>query len=228
MKAPIPSPRAVSQMTPSQVSSPLGTHSVLYRLADLKAVAQMLLFREVLLIQAEFLRHDWKIAANLLRVAPLIPKGRAACFAKDYARMWSYNNTALYPLGRILELLQGYPYGDVLDEALLAPLGMDGVCFFARDLRHRNCAVGHAGRGEETLIARPWPQPRCVDPSGGVVTSAAHGGPTDWFGRDAHRARRACAADRNHAARCAWRDQLTASRPAGRAPFRSCQLSCNK
>ncbi|MEZ2148155.1 serine hydrolase domain-containing protein [Bradyrhizobium sp. DN5] len=89
-------------------------------------------------------------------------------------RMWSYNNAAFYVLGRILEVLHGRPYEDVLDEALLAPLGMDGTCFFARDLLHRDFAVGHAERGGQTVIAWPWAMPRCSNPSGGVVASAAH------------------------------------------------------
>ncbi|OAF08295.1 hypothetical protein AXW67_29025 [Bradyrhizobium neotropicale] len=89
-------------------------------------------------------------------------------------RMWSYSNSAFYVLGRILEVLHGRSYEDVLDEALLAPLGMDGACFFARDLLHRKFAVGHAERGGQTVIARPWAMPRCVNPSGGVVASAAH------------------------------------------------------
>ncbi|MER9677296.1 serine hydrolase domain-containing protein [Mesorhizobium sp. M0208] len=89
-------------------------------------------------------------------------------------RMWSYNNAAFYVLGRILEVLHGRPYEEVLDEALLAPLGMDGACFFAHHLLHRKFAVGHAERGGQTVIARPWAMPRCVNPSGGVVASADH------------------------------------------------------
>ncbi|WP_439402511.1 serine hydrolase domain-containing protein [Bradyrhizobium sp. DASA03068] len=98
---------------------------------------------------------------KLVQVAPL-------------GRIWSYNNAAFYPLGRILEVLHGRPYEDVLNKVLLAPLGMDGACFFAQDLLHRNFAVGHAERGGHTVIARPWAMPRCVNPSGGVIASAAH------------------------------------------------------
>ncbi|WP_439402495.1 hypothetical protein ACNJYA_08575 [Bradyrhizobium sp. DASA03068] len=43
--------------------------------------------------------------------------------------------------------MHGRPFEDVLDEALLAPLGMDVASFFAHDLLHRNVAVGHAERG---------------------------------------------------------------------------------
>ncbi|NEV02728.1 serine hydrolase domain-containing protein [Bradyrhizobium uaiense] len=89
-------------------------------------------------------------------------------------RMWSYNNPAFYVLGRILEVVHGRPYEVVLDEALLTPLGMDGACFFARDLLHRKFAVGHAERDGQTVIALPWAMPRCANPTGGVVASAAH------------------------------------------------------
>ncbi|WP_188393764.1 serine hydrolase [Mesorhizobium sp. SARCC-RB16n] len=89
-------------------------------------------------------------------------------------RIWSYNNAAFYVLGRILEVLHGRPYEDVLKEALLTPLGLDDTCFFAHDVLHRNFAVGHAERRGQTVIARPWAMPRCGNPIGGLIASAEH------------------------------------------------------
>ncbi|MER8421718.1 serine hydrolase domain-containing protein [Mesorhizobium sp. M1329] len=89
-------------------------------------------------------------------------------------RLWSYNNAAFYVLGRILEVLHGRPFEDVLQEALLTPLGIDGTCFFAHDLIHRNFAAGHAEFEGRTVIARPWAMPRCGNPIGGLIASADH------------------------------------------------------
>ncbi|MER9521715.1 serine hydrolase domain-containing protein [Mesorhizobium sp. M0243] len=114
--------------------------------------------------------HGWgedALAAMVARMGKLIQ-------VTPLGRMWSYNNAAFYVLGRILEVLHGCPFEDVLDNALLAPLGIDGTCFFAHDLVHRNFAVGHAEHGGQTVIARPWAMPRCGNPIGGLIASADH------------------------------------------------------
>ncbi|WP_457256033.1 serine hydrolase [Pedococcus sp. P5_B7] len=89
-----------------------------------------------------------------------------------HRRMWSYNNAAFYVLGRILEVLHGRPYEDLLGTELLEPLGMDEACFFAHDLLHRKYAIGHVEREGETSIAHPWAMPRCGNPIGGLIASA--------------------------------------------------------
>lgn len=110
---------------------------------------------------------DDALAATVARMSKLVQ-------VTPLGQMWSYNNAAFYVLGRILEVLHGRPYEDVIDNALLAPLGMDGACFFAHDVLHRNFAVGHGERGGQTVVARPWAMPRGSNPSGGVIASAAH------------------------------------------------------
>ena len=87
-------------------------------------------------------------------------------------RLWSYNNAAFYPLGRILEVVHGRPYETVVKDALLRPLGMDDACFFAHDLLHLSFAVGHARADDETIVARPWAMPRSSNPVGGLAVSA--------------------------------------------------------
>ncbi|WP_457256450.1 serine hydrolase domain-containing protein [Pedococcus sp. P5_B7] len=90
------------------------------------------------------------------------------------ARFWSYNNTAYSVLGRIVEVVHGRPYEDVINDDLLTPLGMDGACFFASDLLHQKFAVGHIDDGGQPAIARPWGLPRAANSNGGLVASAAH------------------------------------------------------
>ncbi|MER9795506.1 serine hydrolase domain-containing protein, partial [Mesorhizobium sp. M0213] len=110
---------------------------------------------------------DDALAAMVARMVKLVQ-------VTPLGRMWSYNNAASYVLGRVLEVLHGRAFEDLLDETLLKPLGMDGTCFFAHDLIHRNFAVGHAEHDGQTVIARPWAMPRCGNPVGGLIASAEH------------------------------------------------------
>ena len=107
-------------------------------------------------------------------LAAIVARMRKLVQVTPLGEMWSYNNAAFYVLGRILEVVHKRPYEDVLNEALLAPLRMDGACFFAHQLLHRSFAVGHAERGGKSVVAQPWAMPRCSNPSGGVIASAAH------------------------------------------------------
>ncbi|WP_167392340.1 serine hydrolase domain-containing protein [Mesorhizobium sophorae] len=107
-------------------------------------------------------------------LAAMVARMRKLVQVTPLGRMWSYNNAAFYVLGRILEVLHGRSFEDVLKEALLTPLGIDGTCFFAHDLIHRNFAVGHAEFEGRTVIAQPWAMPRCGNPIGGLIASADH------------------------------------------------------
>ncbi|MFG1954221.1 serine hydrolase domain-containing protein [Micromonospora sp. NPDC048830] len=89
-------------------------------------------------------------------------------------QMWSYNNAAFYPLGRVLEVVEGAPFEQVIRRSILEPLELEGACFFAHELLHRNFAVGHTRRDGRTMIARPWAMPRSSNPVGGIVASVDH------------------------------------------------------
>jgi len=43
---------------------------------------------------------------------------------------WSYNNNAINLLGRIIEVADGKPYAEFMDERLFEPLGMDNTTFW--------------------------------------------------------------------------------------------------
>ncbi|MFD3486621.1 serine hydrolase domain-containing protein [Streptomyces sp. NPDC058665] len=110
-------------------------------------------------------RGDDALAATVRHMAGLrqvTPRGR----------MWSYNNAAFYPLGRIIETLHGTTYENAVARELFGPLGMTGACFFAEDVLHRGFAVGHTRHEGRTVLARPWAMPRGANPVGGVVASA--------------------------------------------------------
>jgi CubicO group peptidase (beta-lactamase class C family) len=92
--------------------------------------------------------------------------------ATPLGSVWSYNNAAYYPLGRLLEVVYGEPFERVLARQLFAPLGMDSACFFAHEAVLCRHAVGHAIGPHGLQVARPWTMPRSTFPIGGVVASA--------------------------------------------------------
>ncbi|MFF0227400.1 serine hydrolase domain-containing protein [Streptomyces sp. NPDC004629] len=110
-------------------------------------------------------RGDDALASTVRNMAALrqvTPRGR----------MWSYNNAAFYPLGRIIETLHGTTYENAVARELFGPLGMTSACFFAEDVLHRSFAVGHTRHEGRTVLARPWAMPRSANPVGGVVAGA--------------------------------------------------------
>lgn len=86
-----------------------------------------------------------------------------------FGTMWSYNNAAFYVLGRILEILHGRPYHEVIRSEVFEPLGIRRACFFGHEALLRRFVVGHAFGPAGLQIARPWEMPRSSQPVGTVI-----------------------------------------------------------
>jgi CubicO group peptidase (beta-lactamase class C family) len=86
-------------------------------------------------------------------------------------KVWSYNNSGFYVLGRLIEEVTGQPYETVVNERVLQPIGMDQTFWFAEDVITRKVAVGHSIIGDRVEIARPWGVPRAINPAGGLVST---------------------------------------------------------
>ncbi|NYD43752.1 serine hydrolase domain-containing protein [Nocardioides panaciterrulae] len=94
---------------------------------------------------------------------------------------FSYNNTAFVLLGRIVEVLRGKPYDEVLVERLARPLGLERVSPSPYEaIRHR-AATGHVpGEGAEAELATAstWALARSNAPAGSMLAMT----PTDLLG----------------------------------------------
>ena len=90
---------------------------------------------------------------------------------RPFRQMSSYNNSAFYPLGRILEVVCELPFEAAMTERVLSPFGMQPRRFFGHDVLLEPHAVGHATGPHGLQVARPWALPRACHPAGGVVTS---------------------------------------------------------
>lgn len=104
----------------------------------------------------------------------IVARMRVLNDATPLGALWGYNNAAFYPLGRILEIVDGVPFEIAIRRRILQPLGMDRAGFFAQDVIHDRVAVGHTTVDDEVVIARPWAMPRSSNPVGGLIASAEH------------------------------------------------------
>ncbi len=87
-------------------------------------------------------------------------------------KLWSYNNSGFYVLGRILEQVSGKPYEDLIRSRIFAPLGMDMTFWFAEEVITHKVALGHNLKLDGSLaIARPWGLTRGANPAGGIVST---------------------------------------------------------
>lgn len=83
--------------------------------------------------------------------------------------VWSYNNAGFYVAGRVIELVTGQRYEDVMQELVFGPLGLTRCFYDPGDLITYRFAVGHSGGRGEAKVVRPWPLPRAAYPAGGIT-----------------------------------------------------------
>lgn len=86
--------------------------------------------------------------------------------------LWSYNNSAFYLAGRVIEVVTGQTFEAAVQELVLEPLGMTRSFFFASDAITHRVAVGHRGRDGRIEVVRPWALPRTAHPAGGIISTA--------------------------------------------------------
>jgi CubicO group peptidase (beta-lactamase class C family) len=85
---------------------------------------------------------------------------------------WSYNNSAFYVAGRIIEVTTGEPFEKALGELVLQPLGLEHSFFFPDDVMTHRFAVGHELDADgNTVVARPWWIGRSAHAAGGIVST---------------------------------------------------------
>ncbi|WP_426567034.1 serine hydrolase domain-containing protein [Angustibacter sp. McL0619] len=87
---------------------------------------------------------------------------------------FSYNNTAFVVLGRLVEVLRGKPYDEVLLERLAGPLGLERVSPSPYEaIRHR-AATGHVADDEGAMTPAPtWALARSNAPAGSMLAMTA-------------------------------------------------------
>jgi len=102
-----------------------------------------------------------RMASHVAELPQLTPLGE----------IWSYNNAGFYLAGRLVEVVTGKPYEAVVQEMVLAPLGMQHSFFMPADVMTYRFVVGHHSTPDGPKVARPWPVGRAAHPAGGLVAS---------------------------------------------------------
>src|SRR5438309_10828878 len=85
-------------------------------------------------------------------------------------RLWSYCNAGYVVLGRLIEVLRGKSYEDVLKEKLFGPAGLANTFCFAEEVIQRNVSAGHMlGPDGKMTLAPIWMPGRALGPAGTAV-----------------------------------------------------------
>lgn len=101
-----------------------------------------------------------KYLASIHDIPQLFPPGE----------VFSYNNTGFVVLGRLVEVLRGKPFDEVLAERLVAPLGLTHVAPSPYEAILHRAAVGHVpGQDGEPVAAPTWALARSNAPAGAML-----------------------------------------------------------
>ena len=101
-----------------------------------------------------------KIVTKMADVPQLTPLGA----------LWSYNNSAFYLAGRVIEVVSGMTYEAAMRSLVFDPLGLTHSFFFAREIMTEKFAVGHIVREGVPEVARAWELPRTANAAGGITS----------------------------------------------------------
>jgi CubicO group peptidase (beta-lactamase class C family) len=86
----------------------------------------------------------------------------------------SYCNTGYTVLGRVLEVVTGTVWDDLLRERLVEPLGLTHTATLPEDVLRFRAAIGHIQPpGHELRPAPAWGLPRTAGPAGAICSTAA-------------------------------------------------------
>ncbi|MEV5895949.1 serine hydrolase domain-containing protein [Nonomuraea fuscirosea] len=80
--------------------------------------------------------------------------------------VFSYSNSGYVILGRLVEVLRGKPFHDVLRERLVTPLGLRTAAFDTYEAILHRAAVGHVHTGEQVVSTTTWAVSYYSAPSG--------------------------------------------------------------
>ncbi len=85
-------------------------------------------------------------------------------------KVLSYNNAGFNVAGRILEVVTGKVFSDLIKERLFEPLGMSHTYLLPWELMVHRFAAGHVAKEGAPRPAQPWSIGRASGPAGGIVT----------------------------------------------------------
>ena len=86
--------------------------------------------------------------------------------------VWSYNNAGFVLAGRVVEIVTGEPFEQVVKRLVFDPLELTSSTYWPWEVMTERFAVGHVDDGGgEVRVARPWPIGRSAHPTGGIAST---------------------------------------------------------
>jgi CubicO group peptidase (beta-lactamase class C family) len=104
-----------------------------------------------------------KLVARMARVPQLVEPGE----------IYSYNNLGFVVLGRLIEVLRGKAFDQVLTERLTTPLGMTHAAPSPYEAIVHRAAVGHIDTGDGVRATSTWALARSNAPAGAMLATSA-------------------------------------------------------
>jgi hypothetical protein len=85
--------------------------------------------------------------------------------------VWSYNNSAFFLAGYLIETATEMSFEAALKELVLEPLGLVNAFLDPVDVMTLRFAAGHNSGEDGARVATPWPLPRAFCAGGGIICS---------------------------------------------------------
>jgi CubicO group peptidase (beta-lactamase class C family) len=85
--------------------------------------------------------------------------------------LWSYNNAGFALVGRVVEVVTGEPFEQVVKRLAFDPLELTSSTYWPWEVMTERFAVGHIDDGDDVRIARPWPIGRSAHAAGGISST---------------------------------------------------------
>jgi CubicO group peptidase (beta-lactamase class C family) len=86
-------------------------------------------------------------------------------------KYWSYNNVGFAAAARVMEMVTGQAFEDIVRMRVFEPLRMTQSFFFPTEVMVRRFAAGHSIAAGRISVATPWEIGRANHPAGGVTTT---------------------------------------------------------
>ncbi len=104
-------------------------------------------------------------------VARYVERMRTLPQLTPVGELWSYNNAGFAVAGRVVEVVTGERFEEVVKRLVFDELGMASSTYWPWEVMTERFAVGHNERDGEVRVARPWPVGRSSHPAGGITST---------------------------------------------------------
>jgi CubicO group peptidase (beta-lactamase class C family) len=104
-------------------------------------------------------------------VARYVERMRTLPQLTPVGELWSYNNAGFQLAGRVVEVVTGERFEDVVERLVFDPLELTSSTYWPWEVMTERFAVGHNEEDGKVRVARPWPVGRSAHPAGGITST---------------------------------------------------------